>query len=388
MQSVRYTSEEEVLEYVDALELNGYVLESHSTIENNQFYRFTRNSQRVYVNYYAELENALVILDPQKGVSAAEASYTYEPKEGESSQFYMFGLKMDPNGINISENESGYINNGECLIIKCADNSVIIVDGGDSRQMQEDDQERFLKLLHEITGTSSDEMITISAWYITHFHSDHVSGLSTVFESHSDELRLERVICNMPDMATVNQSSDTLLISTKNAIVNNYPECQDIKVHTGDVIQLADVTLTVVYTHEDLAYQTGVFPTDDFNATSTVIKVETKDGMSMLVTGDLTVDAEAVLCSNFSTETLKSDILQQPHHNFNDNTTIYEYANAQVMLFTQALGGLTKNEDMTRRFDMAKQWCSEWYCGGNETVGFAYEDGKVKLIYQAEDIYD
>ena len=57
MQSVTSTSEEEVLDYVEALELNDYALESYSTIENNQFYRFTRNSQRVYVNYYANNEN-------------------------------------------------------------------------------------------------------------------------------------------------------------------------------------------------------------------------------------------------------------------------------------------------------------------------------------------
>ena len=390
MQSVSSTSSTEVGEYVDTLKSSGYQVESNTTIESNQFYRLMKDNKRVCVNYYANDEKALVILDSQKGSSIEDASYTYIPQEEEYTEFYMFGLKMDPNGMNISsaENTSGYVNNGECLIIKCADNSVIIVDGGDNSQMSEKDQERFISLLHEITDTTSDDVITISAWYITHFHSDHVSGLSKVFETHSDKFDLERVICNMPDPTTVNRSDDTLFVNTKNAVLDYYPDCKDVKVHTGDVIQLADVTLTVVFCHEDLADNQGVFPTNDFNATSTVVKVETMDGMSMLVTGDLTVDAEEVLCTNFSTETLKCDILQQPHHNFNDNTTIYEYANAKIMLFTQALGGLTKNADMTRRFELAKQWCSEWYCEGNETVGFAYVDEEVKLIYQEENIYD
>ena len=388
MQSIASTNAEELADYAKAMETNGYKEESHTTIEKNEFYRFTKDEQRVYVNYYSNAEKAIVILDEQKGVSTAEISYTYEPKAGESTEIYMFGLKMDPNGINISDNTSGYVNNGQNMIIKCADNSVIIIDGGDDEQMAPADQERFFNLLHQITGTSEHEQIRVSAWYITHMHSDHVSGLRAVFEKNASKLNVERVICNMPTPSAVNLDNDIYFSETTNVILSNYPQCQDIKVHTGDVIQLADVTLSILFAHEDLAEPNGVFPTNDFNATSTVVMVETASGMRTLITGDMTVMAEAVLCQNFSTETLKCDMLQQPHHNFNENTTVYEYANAQVMLFTQARGGLVRDEDMTRRSTLAKQWCSEWYCEGSETVGFTYENGRAKLIYQAEDIYN
>lgn len=390
MQSVTSTSADDLADYAKIMETNGYKEESHTTIEKNEFYRFTKGEQRVYVNYYANEERAIVVLDEQKGVSVAETSYTYEPKAGEQTEIYMFGLKMDPNGVNISssDNTSGYINNGENIIIKCADNSVIIIDGGDDEQMAPVDQERFFNLLHEITGTGENETIKVSAWFISHLHSDHVSGLTAVMTANPGKFNVERVICNMPDPTTVYQDNDVLFSSTTNVILSNYPMCQDIKVHTGDVIRLADVTLTVLFTHEDLADLKGTFASTDFNDTSTVIKVEAASGMSMLLGGDMNVDAEAVMCKNFTTATLKSDILQQPHHNFNDNTTIYEYANAQVMLFTQAKGGLVRDADMTRRSELAKKWCSEWYCGGSETVGFAYENGKAKLIYQVEDIYN
>ena len=387
MQSVTATDAEDLADYVAALKTNKYTEESHTTIEKNEFYRFTKDDQRIYVNYYGNEGRALVVLDEAKGVSVAETSYTYEPKAGEQTEIYMFGLKMDPNGVNISTNTSGYVNNGENIIIKCADNSVIIIDGGDDEQMSPADQERFFNLLHKITGTGENEKIRVSAWCISHFHSDHVSGLKAVMAANASKFNIERVICNMPDPTTVGEKSDLLFAETTGAILGSFPNCQDIKVHTGDVIQLADVTLTVTFTHEDLTDSKGTFTSTDFNDTSTVYKVETACGMSMLLGGDMNVSAEAVMCKNFTTATLKSDILQQPHHNFNNNTTIYEYANAQVMLFTQSRGGLVRDEDMTKRSTLAKKWCSEWYCEGSETVGFAYENGKVKLIYHAEDIY-
>lgn len=390
MQSVISTNEEEFKTYVEVLKTNGYLEESHHAIENNCFYRLVKNDKRVIANYFTNEEKATIVLEEQKGVNAKDISYTYEPKTDEHTEVYMFGLKMDPNGMNIAapENTSGYVNNGECLIIKCADNSVIIVDGGDSTQMEEVDRERFSKLLHKITRKSEEEAITISAWFVTHIHNDHVMGLRTVLNANPEKYIVERIICNMPNPVTVNKSKDGMFVNVTNTILDNYPTCQDIKVHTGDVIQIADVTLTVLYTHEDLASQDGLWPTRDFNATSTVIMAETKEGMRLLITGDITERAEKILCTHFTEKTLKSDILQQPHHNFNGNATVYEYANAQVMLMLQTEGGLVKNEEMAKHSDLAKKWCNEWYCGGDETVGFAYEDGRAKLIYHAKDIYN
>lgn len=111
-------------------------------------------------------------------------------------------------------------------------------------------------------------------------------------------------------------------------------------------------------------------------------------GMKMLVTGDSIAKSESIYCTNFSTESFQCDIMQQPHHNRTDISTLYEYANAQVMLFTQAVGTLTENATDKQRSDLAKQWCSEWYCGGTETVGFRWANGKAELIYQEQDIYN
>lgn len=366
----------------------GWHLNRQTFIEENQFYRLTHGSQKVDVNYYGNTNRAIVIAERNESVSLDEISYTYEPKAGEAAEVYMFGMKMDPGGFNWNEagNTSGYPNNGECLVIKCADNSVIIVDGGDQRQMEEADQTRFINFLHEITGKDSDEVIAISAWYITHFHGDHVSGMCKLLTDNPKKFRLERVLCNMPSLEAVSISNPNTanFKNTSDLILKLYPECREIKVHTGDVLQIADVTMTTLFTHEDIVGETGEFTSTDFNTTSTVMKIETMSGMSMVVTGDMSVEAENILCSNFSTETLKCDILQQPHHNINNNKTIYKFANSQVMLFTQREGQFDKDTGRRAQADLAIKWCEEWYCQGDKTVGFGVVDGSVKLIYEKE----
>ena len=390
MQSIWATNEEELSDYLDALKVNDYKEESHTSMENNQFYRFTKDDQRVYVNYYGNANRATVELDDSGRPSISEVSYTYEPKAGEESQYYMFGLKMDPYGYSLKQekNSSGYIDNGACLIVKLADNSVILIDGGATQQMGPEDCDRLYNMLCEITGTKNGEMINVAAWYITHYDSDHTCGYSAALKTNPERYNLQRVICNLPDLEATTKTDATAVVEPNSAVKMLYPACQDIKVRTGDVIQLADVTIRVVFTHTDFADDAGRFNTTNFNTTSTVAMFENSAGMKMLVTGDMMAKAESVLCQNFSTETLKCDIFQQPHHNRTDVSTIYEYANAQVMFFTQAVGTLTENATDTARSELAKKWCSEWFCGGTETVGLNWVSGKANLIYQKQDIYN
>lgn len=253
--------------------------------------------------------------------------------------------------------------------------------------MEPDDEERFSKLLHQITGVDENETITISAWFITHAHPDHVQGFARALREHPNKYKVERLICNLPNPTSLYEGQGNIVCHASDTIAELCPESQEIKVHTGDVIQIADVTITILYTHEDLSNEEGKFGSKDFNSTSIVAMMETSNGMKMLVTGDITTKAEKVLCNHFSRATLKCDILQQPHHNFNNNSVIYESADAPIMFILQTPGGLVKNEEMIERSTLAKKWCREWYCGGDETVGFAYAEDEVKQIYYAQDIY-
>lgn len=390
MQSVRETTAEEAAAYAEIMKANGYTEESHTSIENNQFYRFVKDNQRVYVNYYGNEGRATIELDTSGNPSALQGSYTYEPKAGEETEYYLFGLKMDPYGYSLSqeENTSGYIDNGACMVVKCADNSVILIDGGAAVQMGQEDSDRLYKFLCEITDTAEGGVIDISAWYITHFDSDHSTGFSTVLNANPERYNVQRLVCNLPDLEVTSKTTYDAIVMPNGAVRKNYPNLQEIRLRTGDVLQLADVTITTFFSHADFADEAGRYNTTNFNSTSTVSMFTTSAGMKMLVTGDTISKAESVYCNNFSTESLKCDIMQQPHHNRTDISILYEYADAQVMLFTQAVGTLTENATDLQRSELAKQWCTEWYCGGTETVGFRWADGKAELIYQTQDIYN
>jgi len=302
----------------------------------------------------------------------------------------MFCLKMDPYGYSLSQekNTSGYIDNGACMVIKCADNSVIVIDGGAAQQMQKEDSDRFYKFLCEITDTKENGVINVSAWYITHFDSDHTCGFSAVLEANPKRYNLERLVCNLPDLEVTSKTDYNAIVSPNGAVKKNFPNVMEIRLRTGDVLQLADVTITTYFSHADFADEAGRYNTTNFNSTSTISMFTTSTGMKTLVTGDTISKSEIIYCKNFTTESLKCDIFQQPHHNRTDISTLYELANAQVMFFTQAVGTLTENPTDLARSTLAKQWCSEWYCGGTETVGLKWADGKAELIYQKLDIYN
>lgn len=388
MQSVRETTAEEAAAYAEIMKANGYTEESRSTIESNQFYRFAKDGQRVYVNFYGNEGRATIELDESGNPSALQGSYTYEPKDGEESEYYMFGIKMDPYGYSLKQekNTSGYIDNGACLVVKCADNSVIIIDGGAAQQMGTEDADRLYKFLCQITDTPEGGVIKVSAWYITHFDSDHSTGFSAALSANPERYDLQRLVCNLPDL-TVTSKTTYDAITAPGAALKYYPNLQEIRLRTGDVLQIADVTITTFFSHADFADEAGKYNTTNFNSTSTISMFTSAAGMKMLVTGDSIAKSEEIYCNNFSAKSLKCDILQQPHHNRTDISTLYEYANAQVMLFAQAEGTLTDNATDLARSTLAKQWCTEWYCGGTETVGFRWADGKAELIYQEQDIY-
>ncbi|MBQ8814056.1 MAG: hypothetical protein IJZ85_06160 [Lachnospiraceae bacterium] len=389
MQVVTETDEEEVAAYAALLQENGFELFSDEIQEENHFYRFTFGEKKIYLSYIGAKERVNIIVD-ETGLFPEDISYTYEPAEGERTEFYCYGIKMDPDGLATGknpDNPDNYPNNGQLMVIKCADNSVIIVDGANGVQMEELEQEEFDQFLHQITGTAEGEKVRISAWYFTHFHADHFHGVMKFLKSYGDCYQVERVICNKPDY--INWSlKETNPLNLAVFFASLYPECQEIKIHTGEKVQIADVTLHVLYCHEDNTSKTAKTSIADFNDTSTVVRVSDASGMSMLILGDINISGEKILCAQYSESTLKSDIVQQAHHNYNYLTTVYDYSASTYAVFTQSEGGLVKNISSKRNSDYVKERCKEWFCLGNETVGFAMADGGVKVIYQEDLIFD
>ena len=344
--------------YVQKLQRFGFTVEEDTALEANRYVTLFDGLQRVHIYSRASQKSVRIALDIGS-VSAEEFSGNSDTlaQGSKTTTFYHYGLNRDPGGYNPSGkndsvyNLSGYTNAGQLTVIKCADDSVIIVDGGSKKQMvgyAEDNEpmERFNAFLHEITGKGENEKITISCWYLTHADGDHTEGFYTFLSAYAAQYDLQRICTNIPAF-----SSRGMLNRIGLLVRANYPDCQEIKIHTGQSVTVSDVTLQALYTHEDNVHlTTGVTLLDNNNNNGALTMKISTENMSMLVTGDINTKAESVLCEAFTAATLKVDIVQTPHHGFNKMTKLYTLTQATHALFTQAQYGLQKpdpNSDMS-----------------------------------------
>lgn len=383
MQVVQRTTEAEFLSYLTRLEQFGYQQDYLNAIENNRYACMRNESQAVYVSYTPARETVQVIVDPIS-VKLSDFSYTVEPTADGSTTYWMYGLKMDPGGYNPSGQEdsylntTGYFNGGQLLIIKCADNSVILIDGGLAEQVEAKQLNDFL---HTITGTKANEKVTVSCWFITHRHCDHMGGIYELLKAYSDQIDLQRLLLNFPASSSVPFTATDYqqAANVASLIRSKYPNCKELMAHTGQTVQIADVTLQVLYTHEDnVNAVTGKSKISDTNDTSTVVKVMT-EGMSLMVLGDMNTATESILTKAFSGVTLASDMVQVAHHGFNYISTLYELINAPIAVFPQAEGGMQKNDFMKQNYAAVVKYSGECYYSGaySLTVGFSVQNGKI-----------
>lgn len=378
MQTVTSTSAEEAAAYAKLLTENGFTLISHTTKEKNEFYRFKNDKWKISVNYFENDQAADIILD-QTSVATADISYTYEPKSGERAEYYLYALNAIPY---TDPNRDQGIQGGLSMVIKCADNSIIMIDGGDERQQMEAKQQaELLEFLYEITGTPKGQKIRIAAWYITHGHGDHVNGFSSFLLNNTECLSLERVIANVPSGDFV-EVTDSIVANVKKA-VQKYG-CQEMKVHTGDVIQIADITMEVLYTHEDLIATNGSWGSVESNDASVVTELTTSEGMSLHMNGDMDKSSCAVLESHFTAETLECTLALIPHHLYNSiPKSWFEAVKPQYFLAGQTAYNINTNSVTMAQAKLGTDNSEGLYCSSS-IYGFAYENGCATVIYEKE----
>lgn len=380
LQTVKSTTKEEAEAYAKLLEANGYEQISKRTVENNEFYRYKNETTKISVNFFGNEEEADIIMD-QSTIATNDISYTYEPKAGERTEVYLYALYRRPYD-DASLNDSIAIRGGLSMVIKCADNSVIIIDGGESAtQFRDEHYQDYLDFLHEITGTPAGEKIRISAWHVTHGHGDHANGMAAFLIKNVNNVILERVITNLPDEKNV--ATATEVVGNIRTAVQTY-RCPEIKVHTGDVIQIADVTMEILYTHEDLATDAGIWGSTDDNDASIASRFVTSDGMTFFLNGDMNMTSYEAMAKNFSSETLNTTLALVSHHLYNDMAESYfATLNPQYFLVGADSYNIPNTSVTKRQHEYAAKY-SEGVYYEDDTYGFAYENGRAVVCYHKE----
>ena len=405
LQMITKTNINEFSEYVTKLESFGFTKEYENAIDENYYVGMTDGEQRVYLTLNGKLSRAKVVVDPS-GMSLDEFNYTYTPKAGERSEYYLYAIPMS-NGLLPENGGSGKAISGMFMIIKCADNSVIIIDGGDggtdetSTQMNSEAYAALDVFLKEITNTPEGGKVRISAWYVTHYHSDHIYGFMSFLKAYGDDYELERIFANIPtDDAVVwwdGMDWTVALLKELRAFVNSkYPNCKELKVHTGQVIRIADVKLEILYTHEDNLTNAGKFNSTNSNDTCVVAKAD-NGLMTMLVVGDINTGAETVINTLYEAATVKVDIFQASHHMMYPLERLEKRVDPKVIYIPQnrdfagKTGVLWAGSSYTwvgiRDSYYAMVGAENCYFGGSETVGYAVVDGVLTRIYYSDTVH-
>ena len=188
------------------------------------------------------------------------------------------------------------------FVLVTRQNNVIVIDGGRPEDMP---------LLKETVGGRH-----IAAWFLTHPHSDHISGLLDELEKNGGADFDIGMFClnfppyslvhtpDVPDRAYFEEEYGEMLPDFERIMPAYREKCRILT--QGETFMIDECRIEVLYTwHEGLH-------ANPMNDASAVFRI-TGPNKSVLFLGDLGPDAGDILFRE-SRDKLKSDIVQMAHH--------------------------------------------------------------------------
>lgn len=215
--------------------------------------------------------------------------------------------------------------NGLGFIMRLPDGRFIIHDGGYSGD------DRVYKTLRTLVPEGE---IVIAAWFISHPHTDHYSGMTDFLINHGkdEDIKIERFMLNFTDVKRysaidVVENVEWHVNYVHRILREKAPEVPVIKLHTGQLIDFGGATVEILYTVEDLMPTT----LPNINDSSMAMRIEL-GGSSIILLADTAYTSGPILHEMWG-EHLKSDIVQVSHHGqWPSVESIYHDIAAEVVL--------------------------------------------------------
>ena len=372
--------------YVASLADYGYRFVSKTTLDGDDYYTYSKYESFVYLYYSHRTGTARIITDNSSD-PLSEISYEYQKKNGEYAAFYQYSINYENNDIEgydpINYAESGKLSCGMLYVIKTHDNKVILVDSGHSVHSTKASRAGLLDFLREITGTPEDEKVEIATWYFTHAHGDHVLLAGDFLGEYYNEVDLHSVVYNFPSYHVITESYDNGTFTLKSNLNKYFPDVLYHKLHTGEILNFAGVTMEVIYTHEDAVSPLGDTKIVQFNCSSTVARF-TVDGATAMLLGDIGKVAESEIVAMHSGAYLKSDLVQASHHGTNHLDKLYPMIGAEIAVFPKEEYAIKVH--FSKTYQVIMQYASKAYFAHKYTYKFTVKNGK--LVAEALPRYD
>jgi hypothetical protein len=259
------------------------------------------------------------------------------------------------------------INCGMSYVFHLRDGRFFIIDGGYFTPGEED---RLYDFLKERCGGGTP---VVAGWYFSHAHQDHVGCFINFIWKYRGQVAIEQLIYNFQpvDFSTISgdwKSSDPATVKEFYRTIDE--ACGGIPVkapHAGDVFQIGEITVEVLYTQEDLYPKKA-----SFNDYSTVITTQVA-GQKILWLGDIRNQASRILLRK-KKDRLACDIVQVAHHGFGGATrALYAKTRAWAALWPTAdycMKKITSTKENRANAFVLKKMQEHWV-GGHGTAALA-----------------
>lgn len=169
----------------------------------------------------------------------------------------------------------------------------------------------------------------VSAWFITHPHSDHVGALVKLINDGLQEISIDAVYYNFVDDDWYKRNEAyraDMVLKAKEALAKLGAEKLHGNIKTGDLIQVDDVKIHVLN-------DPYLFAVNSINNSSVALRMEI-GSKRVLFLGDMGPEAGAALLKDVGAEGLKADIVQMAHHGqYGVEKNVYEAIRPSICMW-------------------------------------------------------
>ena len=300
--------------------LEGLGFEKHQELETPCICSATYCKEQLSVHvYYLKKTAELRVIAQNNAILPTNAT---EYKKLCDVAVTQLGLYFDPKVYT----SMGYL-------IRLEDGTFVVIDGGKGFDYN---AELLYNTMLEQKPDGIDDIV-ISAWIVTHGHGDHCGVFCKFAASYADKVKVRMMVGNdAPD--TVYQCCLDGFVRHFHfaATSERFEGCVYMKAHAGQQFHLPGITLTVLYTHED------IFPAmmRSYNDTSLVVDVTVKgkvtkkavrNGVTRFVfLADVHPDGAQRLMDMYEKH-MKCDVMQIAHHGIGCyHTELYKLCNPKI----------------------------------------------------------
>lgn len=290
--------------YLDILKQNGYEEYAKNTIEKNVYYTLINDDYVMTVMLTDYNDELKVIIEKRSGTTlpTRESDNVWTPVDGVTTTISQLGLYYEYEGKN------DYFN-GMSYVIRLADGSFILIDGGHDKPI---DADRLYNVMRK--QAPDPDNIVIAAWFFTHDHGDHTGFFTSFSERYASKVTVEQFVYNFPAVTDVKDGTGKV----GGNIRVYFRSSEVIKAHPGQQLFIRNAKINILYTNDLWEYKKQ--PLKTHNEASLVFTVEL-EGKKLMILGDY-YDDRGILRNLYSSETLKSDIMQVSHHGISNCGTL------------------------------------------------------------------